>query len=118
MAEAGLWVAWGVPARGREKQAFETLTEAMSYLDTLRGEGKIERSDVVVLTPQSSELGGFVLIQGTQQQIDSLRREEEFQTWVARVQMVADKFGIVDVYVDQGLAPAFKRYQNALKRLG
>src|ERR1700694_3675830 len=103
MAEAGLWVAWGVAARGREKHALEVFNESMQYLETLAQDGKIERFDVAILTPQSSELGGFALIQGSEQQIDSLRRDEDFRRWVNLVQLVADKFGVVDAWVDQGL---------------
>ena len=34
---------------------------------------------IAILKPQTTELGGFILIQGTQEQIDSLRRDEDFQ---------------------------------------
>ena len=118
MAEAGLWVAWGVPARGRERQAVDVFNESMQYLGSLQEAGKIERFDVAILMPQSSELGGFGLIQGTQEQIDSLRRDQDFQRWVNLVQLVADKFGVVDAWVDNGLPEALSRYQDALRRLG
>lgn len=119
MAEAGLWVVWGVPARGRERQALALLKDTMQqYLLDLQREGRIERFDVAVLKPQTSELGGFILIQGTRQQIDILRGDNDFQRWVNHVQMVADKFGVVDAWVDQGLQHAFGLYEDALRRLG
>jgi hypothetical protein len=118
MAEAAFWVVWGVPARGREKHALEVLKGTMGYLENLRNEGKIERSDVVILKPQSSELGGFILIQGTKQQIDTLRRDNDFQRWVNHVQMVADKMGVIDAWVDQGIPEALGLYEDALRRLG
>ena len=36
MAEAGFWVAWGLPTQGREKQALDLLNETRGYLERLR----------------------------------------------------------------------------------
>lgn len=118
MSEAGFWVAWGIPTRGRERQALELLKRTTTgYLERLVQEGHIERFDAAVLKPQTTELGGFILIQGSQQQVDSLRRDHDFQRWVAQVQLVADRVGIVDAWVNQGLDEAYDLYEEALKRL-
>jgi hypothetical protein len=119
MAEAGLWLAWGIPARGRETQALDLLKETTTgYLERLAQEGQIERFDTAILKPQSMELGGFVLIQGTQEQIDALRRDADFQSWVNQVQLVADRVGIVDAWVNDGLADAIGLYEVALRKAG
>ena len=88
------------------------------YLERLAQEGRIERFDVAILQPQSTELGGFVLIQGTRDQIDSLRRDADFQAWVNQVQLVADRVGIVDAWVNDGLAEAIGLYEVALRKAG
>ena len=119
MAEAGVWVAWGIPARGRETQALDLLKESTTgYLERLAQEGQIERFDMAILKPQTTELGGFVLIQGTRDQIDSLRRDADFQAWVNQVQLVADRVGIVDAWVNDGLAEAIGLYEVALRKAG
>jgi hypothetical protein len=118
MADAGLFIGWGVPVRGREKAALDVFNGTMQYYERLRQEGKIERFDVAILSPHGSDLGGCVLMQGTAQQIDSLRRDEEFQQWVNRAQLIAEQFGVVDAFVDQGLGQAISRYQNELEKLG
>jgi hypothetical protein len=119
MAEAGLWLAWGIPARGREPQALNLLKESTTgYLERLAGDGQIERFDTAILRPQSTELGGFILIQGTQDQIDALRRDAEFQSWVNQVQLVADSVGIVDAWVNDGLSEAIGLYEDALRKAG
>lgn len=118
MAEAGFWVAWGIPARGRERQALDLLKHTTTdYLEGLVQEQRIERFDTAILKPQSTELGGFILIQGTQTQIDSLRNDAEFGRWVTQVQLVADRVGIVDAWVNQGLGDAIELYEDALTRL-
>lgn len=119
MAEAGFWVAWGIPARGREVRALDLLKESTSgYLDRLVEDGRIERFDTVILKPQTTELGGFFLLQGSQQQIDTLRRDGDFQVWVNRVQLVADRVGMVDAWVNDGLSDAVERYEQALRKAG
>jgi hypothetical protein len=118
MSEAGVWVAWGIPARGREGQALTLLKSSLTgYLDELAREGRIERFDAAILKPQSAELGGFILIQGTHQQIDALRTDHGFQAWATQVQLVADKVGIVDAWVGDGLGEAFELYEEALRTL-
>jgi hypothetical protein len=117
MAEAGFWVAWGIPARGRERQALDLLKETPRYLERLVQNGRIERFDTAILTPQSTELGGFILIQGAAAQIDALRRDNDFQRWVSQVQLVADRVGIVDAWVNDGLGEATDLYEEALRKL-
>ncbi len=117
MAETGLWVAWGVPTRGRERKAVDLLVETQAYLSELQAQGRIERFDRVVLKPQSIELGGFVLIQGSVEQIDELRRDSDFELWLQRVQLVADQVGFVDAWVGDGIAEALELYDRALKQV-
>jgi hypothetical protein len=118
MAEAGIWVAWGIPARGRERQALDLLKQTTTeYLEHMVAEGRIERFDTAILKPQSMELGGFILIQGTKEQIDALRDDHDFGRWATQIQLVADKVGIVDAWVNQGLPDAIGLYEEALKRL-
>ena len=118
MAEAGFWIAWGLPTQGRERQALDLLNETRGYLDHLVHDGQIERFDIAILKPQTTELGGFILIQGGQEQIDTLRHDDDFQVWVNRVQLVADRVGIVDAWVGEGVTDATDRYEEALRKAG
>lgn len=119
MAEAGFWIAWGIPARGREVQALALLRETTGgYLKRLQQDRRIERFDTAILRPQSTELGGFILIQGSQEQIDTLRRDDDFQQWVNQIQLVADRVGMVDAWVNDGLGEAIDLYDEALRKAG
>jgi hypothetical protein len=118
MSEAGIWIAWGLPTQGRETRALDLLRESRDYLERLRVDGLIERFDIVVLRPQTTELGGFFLIQGSQEQIDSMRHNRDFEVWVNRVQLVADRVGIVDAWVDEGIGEAIDLYDEALRKAG
>ena len=56
MAEAGFWIAWGLPTQGRERQALDLLNESRGYLERLAQDRHIERFDIAVLKPQTTEL--------------------------------------------------------------
>jgi hypothetical protein len=118
MAEAGFWVAWGLPTHGREPQALGLLNESREYLARLAEDGAIERFDIVILKPQTTELGGFFLVQGAQGQIDALRHDDDFRVWVNRVQLVADRVAIVDAWVGDGITEASDLYAEALRKAG
>ena len=118
MAEAGFWVAWGLPTHGRERQALDLLTESRQYLERLAQDGMVERFDVVILKPQTTELGGFFLVQGTHAQVDALRHDDDFRVWVNRVQLVADRVAIVDAWVGEGIDEASDLYAEALRKAG
>jgi hypothetical protein len=118
MAEAGFWIAWGLPTQGRETQALDLLNETRGYLERLTQDHAIERFDIAILKPQSTELGGFILIQGSREQIDSLRHDDDFQVWVNRVQLVADRVGMVDTWVGEGITEATDLYDRALRKAG
>ncbi|MGV0641878.1 hypothetical protein [Mycolicibacterium sp. XJ879] len=118
MADAAFWIAWGIPTPGREPQALALLRDTTGYLDRLSQDGKIERFDIAILKPQSIELGGFILIQGSEAQIDALRRDDDFQVWLNQAQLVADRVGIVDAWVNDGLTEATDLYEQALREAG
>lgn len=118
MAESGFWIAWGLPTQGREPQALETLKASRSFLEELTEAGRIERYDVTILRPQTSELGGFFLIQGSREQIDQLRHDADFERWATRVQLVADRVAMVDAWVGNGIDEACDLYTEALREAG
>ncbi|MGU3652258.1 hypothetical protein [Mycolicibacterium sp. A43C] len=118
MADAGFWVAWGLPTQGREALALETLKSSRDFLTELAETGRIERYDTAILKPQTTELGGFFLIQGSRAQIDQLRRDPDFERWANRVQLVADRVAIVDAWAGNGIDEATDLYIEALREAG
>jgi hypothetical protein len=117
MAEAGLFLGWGQVVRGREEQALERFNESMQLYARLQDQGRIESFDVALLNPHGGDLQGFVLIRGSAEQIDSLRRDEEFQRLQQKVDLIVDRLGIVDALVDEGLAEGMGIYQDVIGEL-
>jgi hypothetical protein len=72
---------------------------------------------VAVLAPNGGDASGFILVRGTAQQIDSLRRDEEYQRLVSCVRMIVDRLGIQDAFVDEGLAQVMSQYGDEVGKL-
>ena len=94
-------MVWGEPVRGREKRANNQLRESIRYLKLLQEQGRIERFEWGGLSPQAEDMWGFVLLRGTSEQIDTLRRTEDYARWVLRVSLVADHLRVFDATVDE-----------------
>jgi hypothetical protein len=111
MAEAALFIGWGMPIPGREKHALEVFIESMQHCRYLQQEGRIECFDVAVLAQIGGDLGGFIMVRGTKEQIDTVRRSEDYQRLINCVQLIADGLRVTDAFVDEGLAQLVNKYQ-------
>lgn len=118
MAEAALFISWGQPVRGREKRASKQMRDSVRYWQRLQAEGRIERFDWAGLSQQGGDLWGFALLRGTDEQINSLRRSEEFGRNILRVSLVADRVAVVDATVDEELlARDGRAYEETVEEL-
>jgi hypothetical protein len=118
MAEAALCTVFGEPVPGREKQALDVYSDTMQYWGRLQQEGKIERFDVTVLTPTGGDVTGFIVVRGTAEQIDSVRRTKEYQQLLNRVQLAVSHLRVNDAFVDEGLAQIMGQYQEVVEQAG
>jgi len=112
MTEAGLFIRWGEPARGREARAVEVFNESVQYFALLQQEGKIEGFDRAVFMPHGSDNGGFFLLRGSAQQIDSIRREQGFLRLLNRARLRCEDVGVADTFLDEGVAQMMSLYQE------
>lgn len=117
MAEAALCTTFGEPVPGREKQALKIYGDTVEYYTRLQQEGKIERFDVTIIGPTGGQVNGFIVVRGTANQVDTLRRTKEFQQMINSVQLVASHTSVHDAYVDEGLAQIMSQYQEVVDRL-
>ena len=117
MAEAALFVGWGQVVRGREQRAIEVFNESVAYWGRLQQEGKIERFDMAFLYPHGGDLAGFGLIRGTAEQIDELRRSDEFAKNATAADQIVENYGVVDAAVDEGIAQQMELYNAEIANL-
>ena len=117
MPDAGLFVGWGPPVRGREEKGLEVFNEALSYYGSKQESGAIESSEVVLIAPHGGDLGGFILVRGSAEQMNALRLEDDFQRLNTRAGQVVERFGVVDAAVGEGVGQAIAFYQEAIAEL-
>lgn len=113
MADFGLFLGFGTPARGREVQATKVFGEAMAYFGELKGKGEIESFEVAILENHGGDLGGFILIRGDRDKLTKLRASAEFERLVVRASFITDHLGIVSALLD-GEAARFVGQSNGL----
>ena len=114
MAEAGLFIRWGEPARGREARAIEVFNESSQYFALLQQEGRIEGFDMAIFVPHGSDNGGFFLVRGSADQIDSMRREQGFLRLINRARLTCEEVGVADTFIDEGIARVMSLYQEEI----
>ena len=95
MADSGLFIGFGAPVRGRERQAIKVFNEGFEYYSRLQQEGEIESFEPVLLQPHGGELGGFFLLRGDQDKLARIRSSEEFERLTVRAQLIVENLGIV-----------------------
>ena len=95
MADSGLFIGFGAPVRGRERQATKVFNEAFEYYARLQQEGEIESFEPVLLEPHGGELDGFFLLRGDQDKLARIRNSEEFERLTVRGQLIIENLGVV-----------------------
>lgn len=95
MADAGLFVGFGNPVRGREDQAVELFNETLGWYARLQEEGEIESFEPVFLEPHGGDLSGFIIIRGDAEKLSKLRVGEEFTQFTIKAGLCVESIGVV-----------------------
>jgi hypothetical protein len=117
MADAGLFIGWGEVVRGREERAIEVFNEALEYYGGLQQEGRIESFDVCLLEPHGGDLAGFMMLRGSEEQLDAVHHDEEFQRQMTRASFIVDNLGIVPAYFGEEIGRQMAMYQAEVAAL-
>ena len=117
MADAGLFIGWGAPVRGREAKGLEVFNEALAYYGRLQQEGEIESFEPVLLEPHGGDLEGFVLLRGDEERLAQLRVDDEFVRLSTRAGLIIEGLGVVGAALGDGLQDSIATYQQAISEL-
>jgi hypothetical protein len=117
MADSGLFIGFGVPVRGRERQAIAVFNEALEYYSRLQQEGQIESFEPVLLEPHGGDIGGFFLLRGEQDKLAGIRGSDEFARQTVRAQLIVDNIGIVGAALGEGLSSQISVFLQQLEEL-
>lgn len=114
MADAGLFVGWGAPVRGREAKGLEVFGEAIAYYESCREAGALESFETVLLAPHGGGLAGFFTLRGSAEQCAALREADEFQRILTRAALVVQDLGVVNATLGEGIGNQIAVYQEAI----
>ena len=116
MADRVLVIAWGETVRGREERALEVFNETMGFYGRTQEQGRIEKFDVVLLEA-SGDLGGYIALHGTAEQLAALRMDDEFRRNLVDASLIVDGLRLIDGSINAGVARDVELYQQAIAKV-
>ena len=116
-ANAAIFIGFGAPARGRERQAVQVFNEALQHYTQAQQQGQIESFEAALLEPHGGDLGGFILIRGEREKLDRFRSTPEFTRLTTRASTVVDHIGVVNAYIGETLNQQFSTYEGDIRDL-
>ncbi len=116
MADRLLHISWGSPIPGREERSLEVFNEAVGLYGRLQQEGRIESFDVAMFAA-NSDLGGYIELHGTHEQLDAAQQEEEFRRVLLDASLVVNDLRIAEAMTNEGVAQEMARYQEAIGKV-
>jgi len=117
VADRALFVGWGEVVRGREMEALANFNDVVGYYGKAQQEGRIESFDVCLLEPHGGDLDGFMLIHGSQAQLDAFRQDDEFRRLLAAGSLIVDNIGVIGAAVGEGVARELSMYTSEAEKL-
>jgi hypothetical protein len=116
-ASAAIFIGFGVPFPGRERQSVQVFGEVMQFYTRLQQQGEIESFEPALLEPHGGDLGGFILIRGERDKLDRLRASQEFQRLNTRGGAVVSNLGVVNAVIGEELNRQFGSYESDIADL-
>jgi hypothetical protein len=113
-----IFLSWGLPVPGRERAALEEFSSFVQWATKLQAEGKIERFEVYApIHGVLQAFAGFTVVEGSEQQIQSIESSQEWKVRVDRVIMVAQGVRIDICDVGEGVAGRMKLYGSTFQQI-
>ena len=117
MADAGLFLRWGPPIRGRERKGFEFFAETLEYYRGLQENRRIESFETVLLDAHGGDMRGFVLLRGERRELAALRVEDEFVRTVLRAGLILEGVGVISAHLSDGIGRYLGLFQSQVEEL-
>jgi hypothetical protein len=114
VSDAGLFVGFGSPVRGREEQAVELFNETIGWYSRLQEDGEIDSFEPVFLEPHGGDLNGFILIRGDAEKLSALRVSDEFTQFTIRAALHVESIGVVGADMGERLQSQMAYYTDQI----
>jgi hypothetical protein len=110
-------IGFGLPVRGRERQAVKVFGEALEYYARLQQQGEIESFETVLLDPHGGDLGGFTLVRGDPDKLAGIRTSEEFLRLNIRADLITEGFGVIGAVLGEQVGTLMGVYTEQVEDL-
>lgn len=117
MADFGLFIGFGPPVRGRERQAIKVFNEAAEYYSRLQQQGEIEGFEPVFLEAHGGDLIGFFLMRGDRDKLARIRTSDEFTRLSLRAALITENFGVVGAQLGERIATQIGVFNEQVEEL-
>lgn len=115
---SALLVEWGMPMHGRETKALEEFMNHMAWWTQLKSSGKI--GDFHVFGELTGNIGrrtGFVILEGTEEQVRNVHASEDFRNHLNRASLCVDAINISLLECGEAMTTRMQRYGKNLKEV-
>jgi hypothetical protein len=116
MADRVLFISWGENIPGREERGLEVFNEAIGLYGRMQQEGRIESFDVVLLDP-NGDLGGYIELHGSHEQLSAIQEDEEYRRVLYDAGLVVKRLRGVEGFANEAISREVSRYQEAIARV-
>jgi hypothetical protein len=111
--DSGLLIGWDRVSSGYEKEAPELWMSMLIYLRSLHATGQIEKFEPVLLGAHGGHLNGFVLVRGSQENLDRIRNSDEFLELNIKANKRLDGFMVVRAHFGDSAARMLQRFATS-----
>ena len=118
MPDRAVFIGFGQPVRGREERAVDVFNEFVGMCGRMQADGRIEDMDVTLLDPHGGDLGGFLMVHGSEEQCSKLQMDEEFRRACLDASLIVENFGVVPAATGAAVAEEMTMYTEALQKVG
>jgi hypothetical protein len=82
----------------------------------MQQDGRIEKFDVVLLGP-NPEMGGYIELHGSAEQIAAVQEDDEFRRNTVDAELCVANLRHIEGYTDAGVAEAVEMYREAVAKV-
>ena len=104
-----------MPKDGRETRALEEFMTHVAWWTELKQKGKVADFRTYGPVTGSFERAGFVILEGTDAQIEQLRTSDDFRTRLNHVTLVGNNIDVTLLETGDAMMTRMQRYGKALK---
>jgi hypothetical protein len=117
MPDGVLFVGWGPPIPGREKNSNNVFAEGVQFWVEKQKQGEITSFEAFALEPHGGDLWGFALIRGDAGTLAQLRYSPDVQRLNSRAATVVQDFGVVSAIPPDQVQQFYQTYQEDIADL-